>query len=216
MHTDLPVPKTMTWQKVSEWIQATPANEGVHLVSTFWMMAEALKINPLLFYVWCYVRTSGFRDKCWYQNWDAANLGGKFKTSTDGIKDALSEFLKYDDTSQFTEEDQMLSLYNECVKFGDGIVYDEPTPLPVPPPAPVPVPVPVPNPFPDMPVPPQLPPAEEPQEPPSSGGFNYKKILSWLGVIGGIAGAVIVFVPLPPGVKTVVMLIISALKGLGG
>jgi hypothetical protein len=67
-----------------------------------------------------------------------------------------------------------------------------------------------------MPVPPQLPPAEEPQEPPSSGGFNYKKILSWLGVIGGIAGAVIVFVPLPPGVKTVVMLIISALKGLGG
>jgi hypothetical protein len=197
MRTDLPVPKTMTWQKVSEWIQATPAKEGVHLVSTFWMMAEALKINPLLFYVWCYSRTNGFRDKCWCQNWDAANLGGKFKTSTDGIKDALSEFLKYDDTSQFTEEDQMLSLYNECVKFGDGIVYDEPNPLPVPP---------------------QLPPAEEPkpQEPPSSGGFNYKKILSWLGVIGGIAGAVIVFVPLPPGVKTVVMLIINALKGLRG
>jgi hypothetical protein len=195
------LPKEVTYSKVSDWVTFTPFNEGIHLVTSFFSQADR-RCNALLFYCYCYVRTGGFRNPCWYNNWDAANVGSKYATSKDGIQDALSIFLSFEETSLIQEEDEVLKLYGEVVAYCKGIVYTEPTPLPdlpvpTPPPAPVPEPVPQPEPIPT---------------PENKTSFKW---LQWvLPILGVAATAASVF--LPGWAKVVIDIVMKLLTGLAG
>jgi hypothetical protein len=196
------VPSIVVWSKLSEWVDHTPYNEGIHLVSTFCLEAEK-HCNWVLFYVWCYVRTEGFRNKCWYDNWDACNCGKKFPTSKAGIQNALAEFIKLETTSVMPEETTVLLVYQEVLEFCEGIVYEVPTPLPpvetVPtkPQEPTPKPDPVPKPVPE-------------KDDGMSIGDIFEILIPIALTLWKTVGS---FLPLPKWVHTVVELVLRALGG---
>ncbi len=205
MKTKGKVPEWVDNMKVFEWEQETPLHEGI--ISIQQMCDEASKYcNWLMFYSYCYARTQGFTNKC-MKNWDYANFGGVFKTSRDGIKDALSEFVKFEDTQEIAEQTEIEKIYNDVEAFCRGVVWTEPDPLPpLPEPQKPPTPPPV-EPKPEEP---------KPQDPPSDPGtpFDWKKwvkiILPILGVAATIGGFF-----MPGWAKTILQMLIEVLKGLG-
>lgn len=182
------VPAWVDPMKVLEWTFDTTEKEGVISIHQVFEEASKVKYNWLLFFAWVYARTSGFTTKG-MRDWDYGNFGGKFKTSRDGIKDALSEFVKYDSTEQMNEGTLTMMIYDRVEAFCRGIVYDVPTPLPIPEPKPEPIPEPPPvqepKPKPNEPTPTE--PGNEPQKP--SKPFSWAKIvlplLALLLTVGG-------------------------------
>lgn len=203
MKTKGECPKWVEPMKVFEWEQKSPFREGI--ISIQILFQEASKhCNWLVFYCWCYARTQGFTNKC-MQDWDFGNFGGKYKTSRDGIRDALSEFIKFDDTNMLSEQAEVEKLYNEIEAFCRGVIYTEPHPLPEPP-KPEP-PKPQPQPEPDEPKP------DEPSKPGSS--FDWKK---WLKILGPILAGVLTLggLFLPGWAKTVLDILIKLISGITG
>lgn len=200
MKTEWPAPENVTYNKINEFVESTPFNEGVHLVTSFYYISEK-RVNWALFWCWCYVRTGGFRNPCWYQNWDAGRLGEKYATSKDGIADALAEFEKFPDTDMMEEGVEVVHLYELAVKFCDGVIYHPPVEPPKPPP-----PV-------EPPKPP--PPAEEPPKPEEpSAPTDWKKMLAIAGpILLGILGAASIFLPIPGWVRILVETILKAFGG---
>lgn len=185
--------------KVFEWEQVSAFREGIISVTVLAEEATKAGFNWLLFYCWCYARTQGFTNRC-MRDWDLANFGGRYKTFRDGVKDALSEFLKYTDTEMLAEEKEVLKLYAEVEAFCRGVVWTEPAPLPVPTPVPVPVPVPTPAPVPV--------PAPAPEGPPAGKPFWQ----SWKVLLGALSAAVAVasmFLPIPGWVSAVIKLLLG-------
>lgn len=198
------LPENVVWSKLSEWVDRTPYNEGIHLVSSFCLEAEK-HCNWVLFYVWCYVKTEGFRNKCWGDNWDPTNGGKKFPTSKTGILYGLNEFINLKDTTNMPEETTILLVYREILDFCEGVVYD-PTPLPPVETKPVPKPeVPAPKPTPE--------PAPEPKPEPDTGGTigHIMEILIPIALM--LWKTVGSFLPLPKWVHTVVELVLRMLGG---
>jgi hypothetical protein len=181
-------------QKVLEWEGSTPIHEGI--ISINQMLEEAEKLcSWLLFYSWCYARTQGFTNKC-MRDWDYGNFGGKYKTSRGGIKDALSEFIKYSDTSELAEQKEVEKLYGEIDAYCKGVVWSEPHPLPEPQPEPKPEP-------------------DEPSEDGHSQPFNWVKslkilapILATVRTLGGMF--------LPGWAKTIIDMILKVISGIMG
>jgi hypothetical protein len=198
------VPEWVDPMKVLEWTFESIEKEGV--ISTHQVFEEAskLKYNWLLFYCWCYVRTSGFTTQG-MKHWDYGNFGGKFKTSRDGVKDALSEFIKYPDTGMMNEGRAVEILYDRIEAFCRGVVWTEPKPLPKPPEPPQPKPQP-PAPKPDEPAPSE---PGTPQKPPSSGGFNWKIIVP-IAIAVLTVGSMFV----PGWAKIAIDILIKLLNGL--
>jgi hypothetical protein len=145
-----PVPSYVTTTKVLEWEQESPRPEGMHLVATF---ADACsnRANWLLFFLWCYSKTNGFKDPC-CRDWDYGKLGAKYERSIDGARDAFSEFAKFDDTDLMENSEEVEALYADACSWCESEVHKPvpepqkpvPVPIPVPQPEPTPVPVPVP------------------------------------------------------------------------
>jgi hypothetical protein len=192
------LPGNVQWQKVSEF--ANDAGAGVHLVTTFCStVSPATKINWVLFYCWCYVRTDKFHSQGWYKNWDAGRLGNKYATSSEGIRDALSEFVKFEDTELMEDEAEVTVLYKKICDFCAGIVYqpvpEPPKPPPPPPPKPTPEPEPQPDPKPESPT-------------------NWKGILKIAGpILLAILGAASLVLPVPGWIKVVLEMILKAFGG---
>lgn len=204
MKTNSEVPKWVDASKVLDWEGTTPIHEGI--ISIQQMIEESKKLcNWLLFYCWCYARTNGFTNKCMH-DWDYGNFGGKYKTSRDGVKDALSEFIKYDDTAMLAEQAEVEKLYNTIEAYCRGVIWNDPHPLPEPPkPEPKPPELPKPEPKPD----PQ--PEPKPTEP--------KKPFPWLTIakiLVPIIGAVLTLggLFLPGWAKTILDVILHILKSM--
>lgn len=145
-------PEFVNATKVYEWNESTQYREQV-FPDEFEEIGKKY-CNWLLFYCWCYVRTQGFTNKA-MKNWDVGNYGGKYKNLRDGIADALSEFIKFNDTEEIQEQKAIEKIYQEIVFFCQGIIYNKPNPLPetetkppIPPIPPIPKPVPAPIPAP--------------------------------------------------------------------
>lgn len=209
------VPTWVDPMKVLEWTFNTTEKEGLISIHQVFEEASKVKYNWLLFFAWIYARTSGFTTKG-MRDWDYGNFGGKFKTSRDGIKDALSEFVKYDNTEQMNEGTLTVLIYDRVEAFCRGVVYDEPTPLPIPPPAPkpepIPEPIPVPQPAP-QPIPgPSIPTPSEPEKPPQkpSKPFSWAKIILPILVVVLTVGSYFV----PGWAKVILDMAIKALSGL--
>jgi hypothetical protein len=196
-------PACVTWSKVSEYILNTPPSEGVHLVTSFYFPAYQ-KVNWLLFYCLCYVRTSGFTDPC-CKEWDYGKLGEKYETSADGVLDALREFEKYTDTNMLPEEEGMLKLYNACVAYCQT---EQHKPVPA---DPKPIP---PEPIPE---PPKPEPQPKPSEPAPATGTSWKTILKIVTpiILAAITAAGI-FLPIPGWVKILVQTLLDALSSVIG
>lgn len=185
--------------KVLEWEFKTPENEGIISIQQMYEEANSIKYNWLLFYAWCYVRTGFFRS-AGMKNWDYGNLGFAYKSSRDGIKDALSEFIKHEDTSTMPEKEDVERIYLFIDSFCMDLVWKEPKPLPKPDPAPVPKPE---EPKPEEPKP------EEPTG--TQKSFPWLKILVPL-IAGGLAIASL-FVP--GWAKILLDVILKIVNGLG-
>jgi hypothetical protein len=186
MQTKEPVPSYVTPAKVLEWTFDTPRPEGVHIVNTF--KQECVEINWLLFYCWCYSRTNGFLDEC-CKEWDYGKLGEQYESSRDGIRDALSEFLKYDDTDLLENKEEVEKLYFDCCVWCESEVH-KPVPEPEKPPVPVPAPVPEPP----APIPEPTP--EPTKPPPQAGGFDWRALLKiGLPILKGIVAVAGAFLP---------------------
>lgn len=201
--------KTPAWvdpAKVLEWEFKTPEKEGIISIHQMYEEATKLSMNWLLFYTWCYARTSGFMTKG-MKNWDYGNFGGQYKTSREGIKDALSEFIKYPDTESMNEGKTCELLYSNIEQFCRGVIWNEPRPLPEPekpkPPPPIPEPE---KPKPDP---------EKPQDPkpenPSPG-----KPFPWLTVLVPVVVALLTVGSLfvPGWARVVIDVVIKLLSGL--
>jgi hypothetical protein len=205
------VPAWVDPMKVLEWTFDTTEKEGVISIHQVFEEASKVKYNWLLFFAWIYARTSGFTTKG-MRDWDYGNFGGKFKTSRDGIKDALSEFVKYDDTEQMNEGSLTVKIYDRAEAFCRGVVYDNPTPLPIPVPTPEPVPIPEPKPepkpepAPDEPIPAK--PEKEPQKP--SKPLSWGKVVLGLLVVGLTVGSYFV----PGWAKVILDMAVKVLSGL--
>jgi len=198
MQTSVKLPEGVSWEKTSDWVRQLPVS-GVHLVAAFCLQAEK-HCNWVLFYSWCLVRTECFKNKCWYEGWDACNSGNTFGSSKDGITHALNEFLKLKDTSEMQEETRVLLTYGDILEFCGGIVYS-PTPLP-------PADKPEVPPEKEQPVP-ETPPEKEKENP-----TNWKGILKIAGpILLAILGAASIFIPVPGWVKILVETILKALGG---
>jgi hypothetical protein len=204
MKTNLEVPAWVDGMKVLDWEGQSPVREGI--ISIEVLRQESSKYcNWLLFYCWCYARTQGFTNKC-MKNWDFGNFGGNFKTSRDGVKDALSEFIKFDDTALLEEQTEVEKLYAEIEAFCRGVIYTEPKPLPVPEPTPVP-------PQPEKPKPEPEPTPEDPSQP--QAPFGWKK---WLKILGPILAGVLTLggLFLPGWAKTVLDILIKLINSVTG
>jgi hypothetical protein len=136
------------------------------------------------------------------KNWDFGNFGGNFKTSRDGVKDALSEFIKFEDTALLEEQTEVEKLYNEIEAFCRGVVWTDPKPLPKPEPTPIPVP-----PVPEKPTP------EDPSSP--QAPFDWKK---WLKILGPILATVLTLggLFLPGWAKTILDMLIKIIGNVAG
>jgi hypothetical protein len=183
MKINEPVPSIVDISKMLNWEEASPLKEGIMSIETIRQECKGY-CNFVLFYCWCYARTQGFTNKC-MKNWDFGNFGGMFKTSRDGIKDALSEFLRYEDTSLLAEQAEVEKLYKEIIDFCGGIVWTEPD-IPVPP---------KPEPKPEEPKPPVPPKPEEPKPEEPKAPFNWAWA-KWAAVaLGVVSGTVGIFLP---------------------
>ncbi len=203
MKTNLEVPAWVDGMKVLDWEGQSPVREGI--ISIEVLKQEASKYcNWLLFYCWCYARTQGFTNKC-MKNWDFGNFGGNFKTSRDGAKDALSEFIKFEDTSMLEEQAEVEKLYNEIEAFCRGVVWTDPKPLPKPDPIPVP-------PVPEKPKPE---PEPAPEDPSSQAPFDWKK---WLKILGPILATVLTLggLFLPGWAKVILDMLIKIIGNVAG
>lgn len=205
MRTTGEVPAWVLPSKVLDWmLDVTPLREGIMTVTT--LQEEAQKHgNWLLFFCWTYARTQGFTNKC-MKHWDFGNFGGQYATSRDGIRDALSEFIKFEDTSLLAEQAEVEKLYNEIEAYCRGVIYTEPHPLPEPP-KPEP---PKPQPEPPKPEPPK---PDEPNKP--KPDFDWKK---WLKILGPILAGVLTLGGffLPGWAKTVLDILIKLISGITG
>jgi hypothetical protein len=197
------VPAYVTYAKIGQWLDTTDASEGVHLVTSFQLVAEK-HCNWALFYCWCYVRSYGFSNVFWKTSWDVARTGKKYETSKDGITDALNIFLAFGDTDKIPEETQVLLVYRDVLEACEGIVF-EPTPIPPPviePEKPKPEPVPEPTPVP-----------EKPKPSPTDGssiGEIFEFLLPIALTLWRTVGS---FLPLPKWVHTVVELFLKLIGG---
>ena len=204
MKTNVPVPAWVDVMKVLDWEGVTPLHEGIISIETLRQEANAIT-NWLLFYAWCYARTQGFTNKC-MKNWDFGCYGGKYKTCREGVKDALSEFIKYDDTALLAEQVEVEKLYNEIEAFCRGVIWTEPHPLPE-----KPKPEPLPEPKPEEPQP------EEPKPyvPSTGSSFDWKKVakiaLPILGLLGTFGGLF-----LPGWAKVALDFVMKILQGIAG
>jgi hypothetical protein len=203
MRTDTVVPEYVDHMKVFEWTEKTPIREGI--ITIFVLREEATKQqrNWLLFFCWSYARTQGFTNKC-MRNWDYGNFGGVYKTSREGVRDALSEFIKYEDTEAMAEQVEMEKLYKEICLFCQGVIWTEPHPLPEPEkPKPEPLPPPSqPDPAPDP---------EKPQpEKPGGSAFPWGKLLIPAVIALLTAGTLFV----PGWAKVIIDVVIKLLSGL--
>lgn len=196
MKTTEYLPSFVSPTKVLEWTFASPRKEGVHLVGMFSQECSK-EYNWLVFYCWCYSLTNGFTDPC-CANWDYANLGNKYETSREGIRDAFSEFIKFEDTDVLPNSEEVQGLYLECLKFCEGVVYKPVPETEKPKPEPTPEPTPA-------------------TEPPVGGapvaGFDWKKLKAWLlpilGLLVGLAG------PFVPGwAKIALDLLLKVFNGM--
>ena len=193
-------------KKVLEWTFKSPANEGIISIATMFIEAEYRKIDALLFYCWCYVRTQNFRNPCMKQ-WDYGNIGGNYATSRDGINAALNELDKYEDSSMMNEQDEVEKLYCEIFAFCQGVIY-----------TPVPTPKPVPG-KPNEPKPAPVPPKEpEPTIPPTgdSGSWLSK---NWKILAGGLISILLglcAVLPIPSFIATLLRLLLDAIKSALG
>jgi hypothetical protein len=206
MKTNLEVPAWVDGLKVLDWEGQTPLREGI--ISIEVLKQEASKYcNWLVFYCWCYARTQGFTNKC-MKNWDFGNFGGNFKTSRDGVKDALSEFIKFEDTALLEEQAEVEKLYAEIEAFCRGVIYTEPKPLPKPEPEPIPVP-----PQPEKPKPDTEPSPSEPSQP--GAPSDWKK---WLKILGPILAGVLTLggLFLPGWAKVVLDILVKLINGIAG
>lgn len=195
------LPDYVTRQKVIDWIDSTSFYEGIHLVTQFCVAAEK-HCNWVLFYSFCYAKTNGFRHPCW-DNWDAANFGEKYASSEDGIRDALTVFLAFDDTSLIDVETEMLRVYNDILQFAQGVIYKPVPPIPEPkkeePQKPIPEPS---DPNKEEPIPTQPTPPEK--------GANW---LKWIAlIVPAIAGVAALF--LPGWAKTLLDLIVALFSNI--
>jgi len=210
MKTNVTVPAWVDGMKVLDWEGETPLHEGI--ISIEVLRQEATKhCNWLLFYCWCYARTQGFTNKC-MKKWDFGCFGGEYKTSRDGVRDALSEFIKYEDTAMLAEQAEVEKLYNEIEAFCRGVIWTEPHPLPE---KPKPEPKP-PEPVPEEPKPHEPKPEEPKPDTPNTGsGLDWKKIakiaLPILGLLAAVGGMF-----LPGWAKTVLDYLMKILQGLAG
>jgi hypothetical protein len=150
------LPSHVDIYKVLEWETSSETTEGIISIETVRQECEK-RCNWLLFYAWCYSRTQGFTNKC-MKNWDFGCFGGQFKTCREGVKDALSEFIKYEGTEQLAEQVEVEKLYAEIEAFCRGVIWTDPDPLPPQQPAPAPLPEP-----------------EQPQEPTQENGASSEK-----------------------------------------
>ena len=204
MKTTDKCPEWVKPAEVLDWmLDVTPLREGIMTVSTLKEVAER-HCNWLLFFCWTYARTQGFTNKC-MKHWDFGNFGGVYETSRAGLQDALSEFIKFDDTAMIDEQVEVEKLYNEVEAYCRGVVYTEPQPLPRPP-----------KPEPPKPQPEE--PKPEPEEPkPSEPGkpFDWKK---WLKILGPILAGVLTLgsLFLPGWAKTVLDILIKLINGVTG
>jgi hypothetical protein len=210
MKTNVAVPAWVDVMKILDWEGETPLHEGIISIETLRQEAYSLT-NWLLFYCWCYARTQGFTNKC-MKDWDFGCYGGKYKTCRDGVRDALGEFLKYDDTSLLAEQVEVEKLYNEIEAFCRGVIWTEPHPLPE---KPKPEPKP-PEPVPEEPKPQEPKPEEPKPDTPNTGsGFDWKKVakiaLPILGLLAAVGGMF-----LPGWAKTVLDYLMKILQGLAG
>lgn len=206
MRTDTVVPEYVDHMKVFEWTEKTPIREGI--ITIFVLREEATKQqrNWLLFFCWCYARTQGFTNKC-MRNWDYGNFGGVYKTSREGVRDALSEFIKYEETEAMAEQVEMEKLYKEIGLFCQGVIWTEPHPLPEPEkPKPEPLPPPPSQPEPEKP----KPEPEKPSEPGSGSAFPWGKLL--IPALIALLTAATLFVP--GWAKVVIDVVIKLLSGL--
>jgi hypothetical protein len=205
MKTDSIVPEFVDHMKVFEWTEKTPLREGIISIFTMYEEAKKQKKNWLLFFCWCYARTQGFTNKC-MRNWDYGNFGGIFKTNREGVRDALSEYIKYDDTSLMSEQIEVEKLYGEILAFCQGVVWTPPKPLPEPEkPKPEPLPPPPPATEPEKPTP------EKPPEAPGSGSaFPWVKVL--IPVLLALSAVGSLF--LPGWAKLIIDVFVKILSGL--
>lgn len=203
MKTTLPVPASVDPMKVLEWTESTSFDEG-YVINNYFKEVSARYCNWLMFYCWCYARTQGFTNKC-MKNWDFGNFGGKFKTSREGVIDALSEFLKYPETESLAEQKEVEKLYKEICDFCAGIIYTPPQELPKPKPEPIPEPVPEPKPEPQ-------PKPEEPKPNEPGKKFDWSFLKWLLPALGALATVGSLF--LPGWAKTLIDVILKVLSGL--
>jgi hypothetical protein len=203
MRTDTVVPDYIDHMKVFEWTEQTPIREGI--ITIFVLREEATKQqrNWLLFFCWCYARTQGFTNKC-MRNWDYGNFGGVYKTSREGVRDALSEFIKYEETEAMAEQVEIEKLYKEISLFCQGVIWTEPHPLPEPEkPKPEPLPPPPSQPEPK-------PEPEKPSDPGSGSAFPWGKLLIPAVIALLTAGTLFV----PGWAKVIIDVLIRLLSGL--
>jgi hypothetical protein len=200
------VPEWVDPMKVLEWTFKSPAREGVISIHQVYEEATKQKFNWLLFYCWMYVRTSGFTTQG-MKDWDYGNFGGKFKTSRDGIRDALSEFIKYPSTELMNEGKAVVILYDEIEAFCRGVVWTEPKPLPEPKPEPLPPKPETPKPKPEKPPQDEAPSDEVPSPKPN---IPWVKFLIPVLIAGLTAASYFV----PAWAKVGIDLIIKLISGL--
>lgn len=98
----------VNWAVIRAWHVSIPRKEGVHLITSF--MADAVPYYAIYsweaLYLWCLVRSQGFRSRDWITRWDCARLGKNYLTVRDGVKDAAKEFAKYKTVSDLPIEDR--------------------------------------------------------------------------------------------------------------
>jgi hypothetical protein len=143
------------------------------------------------------------------RNWDYGNFGGVYKTSREGVRDALSEFIKYEDTQAMAEQVEIEKLYKEISLFCEGIIWNEPHPLPEPQkPEPKPEPLPPPPSKPDPAPDPEKPIPEKPKPEPKP--FPWGRL-----IIPGIIAVLTAATWFVPGwAKVMIDMVVKILTGL--
>jgi hypothetical protein len=191
------VPDYVDTAKLLRWEEQSKPIEGMVFAETMKQECVAQGINWLLFYCWCYVSTQAFRNPC-LKNWDIAYIGGNFRTFREGVKEAVSEILKYENTAMFAQQKEIESLYESIDAFCKGVVWTEPKP-PVEPTKP--------------PTKPDKP--EEPQqsdEPKKSSPLAWLKIAVPLLVVAGFVAKMF----LPGSVGAIIDMVLKALQAVVG
>jgi hypothetical protein len=207
-NTKTNTPPWIDSKKVLEWTFETPHKEGIISIAQMSDEATQIKHDWLLFYCWSYVRTSGFTT-LGMKHWDYGNFGGQYKTSRDGVRDALSEFIKFDSTEQMNEGVAVCDLYEQISAYCQGIVWTEPKPLPEPP---KPEPLPPPPPAPREPSPKPEDPATPDKPEKSVDWKKWLKILLPIIALGGTLGGLF----LPGWAKAVLDTVLKVLNSLVG